>query len=293
MCAARAELIPTIYRVPGQSLSGETIIICNGIETIPADAISKGQEISQFFGNREVFVFHNPTSLGGYLLANHLPDPEATKEQKILSDALRDLIRDKIRQHQDNPEVNRAAIRIILFAHSHGVQIAFKALHGLHEEREKIHIYSFGGATLIPKNFAKVACNYFLKGDSFAEKANTKDLDQTLERILDIHGRIRRTPEDMPAAEKLVCAIFERTCEELALNEIAFRNAPRGEFEMHPAFPKLKKRIEECFAAYEVIAREPRTIVQGSGLDHAMTVHSIDSYFREYLESVRIRMNQP
>ena len=62
MCASRADLAPKIYQVKGQSLPGETLIVCNGIETSSETARSNGRIISELYGNREVVVFHNPTS---------------------------------------------------------------------------------------------------------------------------------------------------------------------------------------------------------------------------------------
>jgi hypothetical protein len=292
MCASRAELLPAIYTVGGQKRPGETLIVCNGIETSSETACSNGQIISELYGNREVVVFHNPTSLGGYALAYTLFDFESIKEQKVLSDALRDLVRSKIQVLERNPNIlDRTAIRIILFVHSHGARIAFKALHSLgEEEREKIHVYSFGGAILIPKNFAKVACNYFLEGDSIALRANSTGLKQDLDRILEVYKHMGKAPVAMSPEEKKDRAIRYRAYTELVLNDVTLWGCSFEVFEREPAFPALKKSIEDCFAAYEVVAGVPHTITKVSeGLDHAMSVHSLNTYFKEYLAGIRDR----
>jgi hypothetical protein len=289
MCAALADLAPQIRTVGGQPHRGETIILCNGIETSFEDALSKGRGISQMYGGRQVVVFHNPTSAAGYLLAYYTTDPAALREQGVLSRALKELIQSRIQEHQKNPEVDKTAIRIILFVHSHGARVAFGALHALGEaEKQKIYVYAFGGAVLIPKNFARVARNYFLAGDSIAGKANGKDLNPNLERHLNIHERIRRAPAEMTAAEKQARAIFNRTCEELALEDITLRNAPREEFERDSKFSPRKKQIEECFATYQVIAMEPHDIPADlKGFNRAETIHGMGTYFNEYLAGIR------
>lgn len=289
MCAALADLAPAIRTVGGQPHRGETIILCNGIETTFEEALSKGRTISQMYGGRQVFVFHNPTSAGGYLLAYYTTDPAALREQGVLSRALKELIQSQIQQYQENTEVDRTAIRIILFVHSHGARVAFGALHALKDaEKQKICVYSFGGAVLIPRNFARVAQNYFLAGDSIAGRANGKDLNPNLERHLNIHERIRRAPAEMTAAEKQERAIFGRTCEELALEDVTLRGAPREEFERDSKFSPRKKQIEECFAAYQVIAMEPGNIPADlEGFNRAETIHRMETYFNEYLANIR------
>lgn len=289
MCAALADLAPVIRTVGGQPRRGETIILCNGIETTLEEALAKGRSISQMYGGREVVVFHNPTSLVGYTAAYYTPSMEALREQGVLSRTLRELILSHIQQHQDNLAVDRTAIRIILFVHSHGARIAFRALSELQdEEKQKIHVYAFGGAILIPKNFARVAQNYFLDGDYIAGRANGKDLNQDLERHLEIHGRMKRLPERMTAAEKLEQAIFDRTCVELTHEDITLYDAPREEFERDRKFAPRKKKIEECFDAYQVIATVPRDIPAAlKGLERAIAIHGLDTYFNEHLADIR------
>lgn len=94
----------------------------------------------------------------------------------------------------------------------------------------------------------------------------------------------------MSDAEKKELVIRQRTYTELALRDVTLWGCSTVEYEIEPAFPVLKKKIEDCFATCEVVAGAPRTITKVSeGLDHAMEIHSIDTYFKEYLAAIRDR----
>lgn len=288
MCASRSDL--RIYPVEGQVLAGETLIFCNGIENSSDEAFVGGQTISKIYGNREVFVFHNPTSLRGYMQSYYTGNLLDLREQYALAKKLRELVLSKIQEHENDEEVlDKTAIRIIIFVHSHGARLALSALSSSSikpQDRERIHIYALGGARLIPKNVAKVARNFFLKGDSVAlHEANQ---NPALEHILDVQERMGKIHGQMSALQKKEQAVVDRTCTELSWKDSTLKGASLEEFRKEPAFNILKKRIEESLASYEVTAREPQLGESSAeGISRTLEIHSLGTYFSEYLEEIR------
>ncbi|MDX8430250.1 MAG: hypothetical protein SNF33_00335 (plasmid) [Candidatus Algichlamydia australiensis] len=146
------------YHIVGRVPSANPIVFCNGIMNKPDEANASAESISNIFGGKRVIVKHNPTDFPSYLDFRVREDEEArlSRELAIL---INQLVEDK--DH------------LVLFAHSHGVVISDRALQQLSRPvRRKIRVYTFGGASVIPKRLAGVAKNFVFKDDLIARVGN-------------------------------------------------------------------------------------------------------------------------
>ena len=163
---------------------GIKIFSCNGVRTSKQKAIVHACMISYAFGGREVTVFHNPTSSWDLISPSN---SEAERQRNLAADLavhIHNFITD-----QQEAGIDYNDIRILVFAHSHGAVVTESSLTTLEEtDREKVDVYTFGGATMIANNLANRVFNYVHKDDRIANIGNFFSNDNlmliTAKRIL-------------------------------------------------------------------------------------------------------------
>lgn len=158
-----------LHIVGDQPDSKSVILSCNGIQNSLEDAKKMGRSISEKFGGRQVYVFHNPTTLSQYW------DP---KQRRIQEGKLAHALALNICRLQ----VEKKSLQI--FAHSHGAVLVEKALDKIGKTKglgskvaDKVEVYAFGGATIIPNRLAKKVQNYVFEEDGIAELGNRTSLE--------------------------------------------------------------------------------------------------------------------
>lgn len=154
--------------------SGETFMFCNGIMNSFDDAKSGAQIVANAFGNRKVFIYHNPTSLSNYFDVSI----EKYECQAGLANALAEKIMEFILADQKE-KIEQSCVT--LFVHSHGAVIAEAALKSLSGVKDKLKVYAFGGATVIPNQLADKVDNYIFNEDLVSIFAN---LDPSKKNVL-------------------------------------------------------------------------------------------------------------
>lgn len=157
------------------------IVFCNGLGNSHEDAEASASLVSRAFGGREVSIFYNPTTLDQYL------NPATVQ---------RDHEAELIRQLFDHIVVAmKEKTKTLIIAHSHGAVLAKRAIEKLSDDqRGSIHLFAFGGATVIPKNLAGRVVNCFFEDDLISEMGN--NIDEIEKRVLQILKRIHKLSEE-------------------------------------------------------------------------------------------------
>ena len=143
---------------------GMSIFFCNGINNGNEDACATATAISRKFNNKEVFAFFTKTNF----FDNVLFRSEKFKERSHIFAAFLAIHMTKCTEEHD---VNH---RIILIAHSYGAviaNIALEQLKGSNVNRQ-IHVYTFGGAKMIPNSLAERVHNFMFDQDIIARWGN-------------------------------------------------------------------------------------------------------------------------
>lgn len=152
---------------------GTTLMFCNGIMNDLDNAKASASVISQAFGGRQVFVYHNPTTCSDYFETTE----EKIMRQMDLSTSLADKIHDFILSDRKTG-IKDHEICIILFAHSHGAIVTNRALAGIsgldQTHQNKIKVYAFGGAIMIPKSLASKVYNFVFNEDVISLAASVR-----------------------------------------------------------------------------------------------------------------------
>jgi len=135
-----------------------SLMFCNGIGVIPTEADEYARVISDLFGGRKVIRFWNATVLSDF--DNNLNGKQDLSLQKTVR--LIDLLIRAIDRALQNDR------RLVLFLHSHGALIANEALKHIARQlgnssyepiKNRIRIFSFGGAVMLPKYLALKVIN--------------------------------------------------------------------------------------------------------------------------------------
>lgn len=168
-------------------MPGKTVVFCNGIMNDFEKARSSATAISQAFGGRKVFIYHNPTTLIGYFDSSLIQSRSQTNLTETFARKIHELI-----AYHEAQGINNDQIRITLFVHSHGAIITKKALESLAilhpTDKDKIDVYSFGGATMIPNHLASKVHNYVFDADLIAGLGNLRNRqDMVLYQAKQIH----------------------------------------------------------------------------------------------------------
>lgn len=162
---------------------GRSILFCNGIENDEEDAKKSAEIVSGACRGRIVTVLHNTTTLSQFLGVRTERrsngntgiafDHQEPSRQKKVADAIKEVIREKIREHREQG-VPHEEINIFFFVHSHGAVLADLALNTLtQEEKSRVVVFSYGVAKLLEKRIAGVVFNYFNQNDLIASMGHT------------------------------------------------------------------------------------------------------------------------
>lgn len=258
-----------------QQIPGKTLMFCNGIMNNPDSALESARIISNAFSNRQVFVYHNPTTLEDYFESK----PEHIERQIDLAVYLSQEIKGFILSDRQRGIDNRE-ICVILFVHSHGAVVAERALSVLEAEKQNIKIYSFGGATIIPNRLASRVQNFVFDEDLISDLGNVKATDKM---VLYKAKQITKTMKEEGKA--LQIAIVEQAYKDLHMELHPISRAGRQEsyetrlsknqryrqiFEQHDqqaliSDPYFTERIRDyvaCFTDYNII------ILEGAPFQH-------------------------
>lgn len=208
---------------------GVSFIFCNGIENGAEDAQESGQAISEALTSQRVTVFHNPTTFGNYKDRSD----EQLRMQSAISKQFAELIRQEIHRHR-HADIADREIRIILFVHSHGAVVARRALDRLTvPERNRVEVFAFGGATMIPNNRARVARNYIRESDLIARAGNVRDHRNVFYDISRVH-KIQKTGKNLEQS------ILETAGSDLQMH-------------LNPVFNTYRDNFQEICQRYERI----------------------------------------
>ncbi len=194
---------------------GTTIMFCNGINNPDIEnAKDSATIISNAFGGRRVEIFHNPTSFGN--IFDH--SSEEMAKQTELSALFVKAIQQQVETHRKDRTIANKDIRILLFAHSHGVKVLNGTLGAVPDEyHQYLHIFSFGGAQLIQRIDGKVVENYVHENDRISDFGNilTSSGDEDSQMAL---YNIRRINEIMSQGKTFEEAIYVNALEELKMH---------------------------------------------------------------------------
>lgn len=168
----------TLPSVGSLKIPGKTILFCNGIMNDEKAAEESAGLISEVFGGRQVFYYHNPTGLKDYFSFG----PENIHEQVSLAAGLAREINSFINTDLEKGKLEPQRVCVALFVHSHGAVIAKSALEVLSKFKSYIRVYAFGGAALIPNSLAQKVQNYMFDEDIIAEMGNIKSEDEKILR---------------------------------------------------------------------------------------------------------------
>jgi hypothetical protein len=265
---APASILPVVGTT--ENAAGKTLVFCNGIMNDFENAKNGALQISRAFGDKKVFVFHNPTTLGDYFD----PSLEQTADQINLGACLARKINEFIVQHREK-NIPDEQICITLFVHSHGAVVTEKALAGViafeQKHKDKISVYSFGGATVIPKQLASNVHNYFIHEDLVADFGNLRGRKEMI--LYQVKQIDKLMQEKNMTCER---AILEQSYKDLfmelhPLNRIGSRRIEADKAQRYQAIfinksvealiadPYFLERIEEyqaCFQNYNITLLE-------------------------------------
>lgn len=216
-----------------ENLPGTSLAFCNGIENPEDEAIASGERISQIFADREVKVFHNPTTLRDYVDRS----VDQIELQLEICHQFSEFIRGEIERHQSQGVGDRD-IRIILFVYSHGAVVTKSALRALTPaQRNMVEVYAFGGAVMLPKSLARKVHNYVFDADLISSLGNIRG-DR------DVLYNVQRINKMMKEGKNLNRAILELACENLH-NHLNPRL--RSSEESLPVYLEKNRRYQQIF----------------------------------------------
>jgi len=153
-----------------EDIGGRTLLFCNGIMNDFDSARNGALLISNAFGGRKVFIFHNPTMLNNYFDRSF----EEIVDQVDLGTELSKKIHTFITNHREEG-IAESQICITLFAHSHGAFVTHMALIALNQaNKDKLKVYTFGGAIVIPNRLAGIVHNYIFDEDLISDFGNLR-----------------------------------------------------------------------------------------------------------------------
>jgi len=257
------EPLPIVGQVPNHP--GKTLIFCNGLMNELDGAKASAGVISDAFGGRQVFVYHNPTDINAYFDSNI----EQFERQIDLSVSLAHIIHNSISSDRERG-IDERQICVTLFVHSHGAVVAEKALFGIsaldETDKDKIRVYAFGGATILPNRLASTVQNYVFDEDLIADFANLKPSEKMV-----LYKTKQITKVMMEEGVALQIAIINQAYKDL-------------HFELHPL--SRSSHVENAQSRREYDQRYRQIFVQNDL--HAL---SLDPYFfvriREYIACFR------
>ncbi|PCI75220.1 hypothetical protein COB21_05905 [Candidatus Aerophobetes bacterium] len=145
--------VGSVFVVGQGHVAKQTVIYCNDINRTKTEIEKSAGHISQLF-KQEVLVFHNPTTFATMTNAD-LQEKAANNLMETIETCL------------------PPRARVVLLAHGHGAMVVRRALEKLAVDSQnthgnKIHCYTFGGATMVPRLASKVH-NYVIDGEAVSK----------------------------------------------------------------------------------------------------------------------------
>ncbi len=218
------------------------VIFCNGVENNEEGAKASAKKISRSYFDTQVHYFHNDTTLKQFF------QHHSFEEQEHQSHLARQFAQ-FIRSHFFCPDAN-----IFLFAHSHGAMVTEASLNLLTpEERARISVTCYGGATMLPKNLAGRVSNVIKREDLIAHVGNHAN-----ETIYKLRYEIDQKEQTGLSFND---AVYKYACEEVQEKMTRNYNAmqPLDQLKLQLSFMQQREATALIFVAYIVTAILYRT----------------------------------